>query len=185
MKISPISLLFSLCWLLYVIWLASISVLFLILFFVVFSSQPFVRNFPHFLCTVCKIVVCSQHSFQFKEFNSQSASLTNSSRSPFKFPQPKHGCFMVFHKLFHGLALFIFFISFRFSQMCLLVYLEILYFTLNLISNYETIQVQTHDLNRKYFGTFYVGKHQCVCNWTSNTLVALPHCKEQFVQRHR
>ena len=96
---------------------------FLILFF--FSTcflLPTLRTkFPHFLCTVCKIVVCSQHSFQFKEFNSQSASLTNSSRSPFKFPQPKHGCFMVFHKLFHGLALFIFFISFRFSQMCLLV----------------------------------------------------------------
>ena len=83
--------------------------------------NPSCTKFPHFLCTVCKIVVCSQHSFQFKEFNSQSASLTNSSRSPFKFPQPKHGCFMVFHKLFHGLALFIFFISFRFSQMCLLV----------------------------------------------------------------
>ncbi len=30
-------------------------------------------KFPHFLCTVCKIVVCSQHSFHFKEFNSQSA----------------------------------------------------------------------------------------------------------------
>ena len=112
---------FSLCSLLYVMWLANMSALFSNSLFVVFSSQPFARNFPHFLCTVCKIVVCSQHSFQFKEFNSQSASLTNSSRSPFKFPQPKHGCFMVFHKLFHGLALFIFFISFRFSQMCLLV----------------------------------------------------------------
>ena len=86
-KISPISLLFSLCWLLYVIWLASISVLFLILFFVVFSSQPFVRNFPHFLCTVCKIVVCSQHSFQFKKFNSQSASVLTAADLHSEFPQ--------------------------------------------------------------------------------------------------
>ena len=59
---------------------------------------------------------------------------------------------------------------------------NIRYFTLNLNSNYETIQVQTHDFNRKYFSTFYFGKHQCVCNWTSNTLFALPICKEQFVQ---
>ena len=101
-KISPISQLFSLCWLLYVIWLASISVLFLILFFVVFSSQPFVRNFPHFLCTVCKIVVCSQHSFQFKKFNSQSASVLTAADLHSEFPQQILKCIVQCCKiLFH------------------------------------------------------------------------------------
>ena len=113
---------FSLCSLLYVIWLANMSALFLSFSFELFSPpNPSCTKFPHFLCTVCKIVVCSQHSFQFKEFNSQSASLTNSSRSPLKFPQPKFRCFLLFYKNFHGLTLFIFFISFRFSQMCLFV----------------------------------------------------------------
>ena len=54
------------------------------------SLLPTLRSkFPHFLCTVCKIVVCSQHSFQFKKFNSQSASLLTAADLHSKFPQQK------------------------------------------------------------------------------------------------
>ena len=52
------------------------------------SLLPTLRSkFPHFLCTVCKIVVCSQHSFQFKKFNSQSASVLTAADLHSEFPQ--------------------------------------------------------------------------------------------------
>ena len=52
------------------------------------SLLPTLRSkFPHFLCTVCKIVVCSQHSFQFKKFNSPSASVLTAADLHSEFPQ--------------------------------------------------------------------------------------------------
>ena len=68
------------------------------------SLLPTLRsNFPHFLCTVCKIVVCSQHSFQFKKFNSQSASVLTAADLHSEFPQQilkymAQCCKILFHR---------------------------------------------------------------------------------------